>query len=402
MADALALPILRRALPEVLAGESSLDRPLRWVHVLDVDPAGLLRGGELVLSTGAGPGRDATRQRHFVRALAEERAAGLVIELGMSYRQALPPALVSEAEAQRLPLIALHRPVRFVDVTEAIHGALVDRQLALLRRGQETGERLTGLVLDRRGLPDLLREIARTVGNPVVLENLANQLVAFAVHQSTEEEVLEAREEHRMAADRGATSGRGWHSAELRVRGEGDELVGQVLEHDRVADGARDLAQQIGKAPSVQDQAGQALAGLLPAAQQAQLPVEQGAVDGLRHVDEAHRSMQGDERQRLGLGLIDERRGQGLAVGHAQLDDQACRPFLGQGPHEVALARRIAPGTHAGGQHQLPAAQQVGGVDVEHVHPAQHTIEAGLPGQDLGQRPSQNGQGEGVSDGQRG
>ena len=217
--DALALPILRRALPEVVAGAQGLNRPLRWVHVLDVDPADLLRGGELVLSTGVGPGHDAAGQRQFVRALAEERAAGLVIELGMSYRQALPSALVAEAEAQSLPLIALHRPVRFVDVTEAIHGALVDRQLALLRSGQETGERLTGLVLDRRGLPELLREIARTVGNPVLLENLANQLVAFAVHETTEDEVLEAREEHRLAEDRGETSGRGWLAAELRLRG---------------------------------------------------------------------------------------------------------------------------------------------------------------------------------------
>jgi purine catabolism regulator len=241
IADALALPILRRALPEVVAGEDNLHRPLRWVHVLDVDPADLLRGGELVLSTGAGPGPDSTGQRRFVRALAEERAAGLIIELGMSYRQELPAALVAEAADRALPLIALHRPVRFVDVTEAIHGALVDRQLALLRRGQETGERLTGLVLERRGLGELLHEIARTVGNPVMLENLATQLVAFAVHESSEEELLEAREEHRLARDRGETSGRGWLAADVRLRGRPwGQLVALELdralgEEDRIA-----------------------------------------------------------------------------------------------------------------------------------------------------------------------
>jgi len=241
VADALALPILRRALPEVVAGAASLDRTLRWVHVLDVDPVDLLRGGELVLSTGAGPGPEPSGQRRFVRGLAEERAAGLIIELGMSYRQALPAALVSEAEQQRLPLIALHRPVRFVDVTEAIHGALVDRQLSLLRRGQETGERLTGLVLERRGLAQLLSEIARTVANPVVLENLAGQLVALAVHESTEQDLLEAREEHRLAQDRGDAISRGWLSAELRVRGRpwghlvAFELDGPLEEEDRIA-----------------------------------------------------------------------------------------------------------------------------------------------------------------------
>jgi purine catabolism regulator len=244
VADALALPILRRALPEVMAGEVNLDRALRWVHVLDVDPADLLRGGELVLSTGVGPGPDATGQRRFVRALCEERAAGLIIELGMSYRQELPAALVAEAAAQALPLIALHRPVRFVDVTEAIHGALVDRRLELLRRGQETGERLTGMVLERRGLDELLREVARTVGNPVMLENLATQLVAFAVHESSSDDLLGAREEHRLAHDRGETSGRGWLASDVRLRGRpwGQLLV---LEHDRaLSEGDRVAVEQ--------------------------------------------------------------------------------------------------------------------------------------------------------------
>jgi purine catabolism regulator len=237
----LALPVLRRALPEVLAGASNLDRVVRWVHVLEVDPVGLLRGGELVLSTGAGPGQQADTQRRFVRGLNGESAAGLVIELGMSYRRALPAALVVEAEVQSLPLIALHRPVRFVDVTEAIHGALVDRQLSLLRGGQEIGDRLTGLVLERRGLSALLAEVARIVGNPVVLENLASQLVAFAVHESSEDALLEAREEHRLAADRGDEAQRGWLAAEVRLRGRSWgqlvvlELDSSVEEEDRVA-----------------------------------------------------------------------------------------------------------------------------------------------------------------------
>lgn len=219
IADALALSTLRRALPEVVAGETNLSRVVRWVHVLDVEPAGLLRGGELVLSTGVGPGADAGAQRRFIRGLHEEAAAGLVIELGMSYRRELPAALTAEAAARGLPLIVLHRPVRFVDVTEAIHGALVDRRLALVLGGQEIAERLTGLVLERRGLPALLAEIARTVGNPVVLENLAAQLVAFAVHESPEQALLQAREEHRLARDRGESSGRGWLAADLRVHG---------------------------------------------------------------------------------------------------------------------------------------------------------------------------------------
>lgn len=226
MAGALALPVLRRALPEVVAGQESLDRIVRWVHVVDVPaPDELLRGGELVLSTGSGPGLQESAQRRFIRSLSEQRAAGLLIEIGYSYKRALPAALIDEAAARGLPLIATHRPTRFVDITEAIHGALLERQLALLRRSQEATDRLTAIVLERKGLGELLSEIARTLHNPVALENVAGQLIGFAPYESTEQELLEAHLEYRRAREPGQLHGPGWLSVEVLSRG---QLWGQV------------------------------------------------------------------------------------------------------------------------------------------------------------------------------
>jgi purine catabolism regulator len=220
VAAALSLPILRRALPEVVAGQDGLDRTVRWVHVVDVPkPDELLRGGELVLSTGAGAGEDARTQRGFIKSLADQEAAGLLIELGYTYARALPPALISAAGDRGLPLIATHRPCRFVDITEAIHGALVDRRLALLRRANEAGERLTQLVLERREIGELLRELARALQNPVMLENIAGQLVGYASYESGERELLEAHAEYRRARARDALEGRGWLAVEVHSGG---------------------------------------------------------------------------------------------------------------------------------------------------------------------------------------
>jgi PucR family transcriptional regulator, purine catabolism regulatory protein len=213
----------------VVAGEESLDRPVRWVHVIDVaDPDDLLRGGELVLSTGAGPGADPRRQRSFVRSLAAQEAAGLVIEIGYSYKEGLPAALVTEARARGLPLIATRRPTRFVDITEAIHGALLDRRLALLRRAGEAGDRLTGLVLDRRDLSELLSELARTLRNPVTLENVAGQLVGYATHDSGEQALLEAHMEYRRSRVPGELEGHGWLAVEVIS---GGQVWGQITAH---------------------------------------------------------------------------------------------------------------------------------------------------------------------------
>ncbi len=211
--------MLRRALPEVLAGDENLDRTVRWVHVVDVpEPEELLRGGELVLSTGLGPGVEESSQRRFIRSLSEQGAAGLMIEIGYTYKRALPPALISEAATRGLPLIASHRPTRFVDITEAIHGALVDQRLALLRRSQDAGDRFTAIVLARRGLSDLLDELARTLQNPVALENIAGQLIGFAPYESTEQELLEAHLEYRRAREPGQLEGPGWLAAEVTSR----------------------------------------------------------------------------------------------------------------------------------------------------------------------------------------
>ncbi|MBV8431825.1 MAG: PucR family transcriptional regulator ligand-binding domain-containing protein, partial [Solirubrobacterales bacterium] len=219
------MPVLRRALPEVVAGQEGLERPVRWVHVVDVKPDELLRGGELVLSTGAGAGAEARSQRGFVRSLAEQDAAGLLIELGYSFQGSLPDALIAEADTRQLPLIATHRRTRFVDITEAIHGALVDRRMALLRRASEAGDRLTQLVLERRELDELLAELARTLQNPVVLENIAGQLVGYGRYESSEQELLEAHLEYRRAQTPGRLDGHGWLAVEVNSDG---HLWGQV------------------------------------------------------------------------------------------------------------------------------------------------------------------------------
>src|SRR3954454_21135591 len=114
VAAALALPALRRGLPEVVAGAEHLDRPVRWVHAGEVpNIASLLRGGEILLTTGMGIGDRAADQRRFVAELAARNVASLMIELGARFEGRLPTALVRAAEDHGLPLVALHAMVPF-------------------------------------------------------------------------------------------------------------------------------------------------------------------------------------------------------------------------------------------------------------------------------------------------
>ncbi|QNS07049.1 PucR family transcriptional regulator [Streptomyces xanthii] len=177
---ALELPGLRGGLPEVIAGAERLQRPVRWVHAGEVpNIASLLKGGELLLTTGFGIGTRPAEQRAFVRKLAERGIAALVIELGQRFVR-LPAALVETARAAGLPLVQLHREVPFVTVTEEIHTEIVNGHYALLQRAEEVHRRCTEALLGGGGVPQVLRILAGFSRNPVFLETVDGQLLYAA------------------------------------------------------------------------------------------------------------------------------------------------------------------------------------------------------------------------------
>ncbi|MFE0628572.1 PucR family transcriptional regulator [Streptomyces sp. NPDC058864] len=180
VAEVLELDVLRRGSPQVVAGSEGLQRPVRWVHISELaDIAGMLRGGELVLTTGVMLPDDKESLAHYIDGLADVGAAGLVVELGRRYADVLPRPLVRAAERRGLPLVALRTEVRFVAVTEAVHAHVVDAQLTELRASEAVHQTFNELSVEGAEPDEVVREVARMAGAPVVLENLSHQVLAF-------------------------------------------------------------------------------------------------------------------------------------------------------------------------------------------------------------------------------
>jgi len=126
----LDLDVVRRGGPHVVAGAGRLDVPVRWVHALELtDVRRLLRGGELVLSTGIALPESPSGLADYVASLAQVGVAGLAVELGRRYTGALPPALVAAAAARMVPLVELRHEVAFIEITEAVHARIIDELL---------------------------------------------------------------------------------------------------------------------------------------------------------------------------------------------------------------------------------------------------------------------------------
>ncbi|WP_236245404.1 PucR family transcriptional regulator [Streptomyces sp. CC210A] len=177
---ALELPALRGGLPEVVTGAEQLHRTVRWVHAGEApNIASLLKGGELLLTTGLAIGARPAEQRTFVRRLAERGIAALVVELGPRFTR-LPVPLVEAARAAGLALVQLHREVPFVAVTEEVHTEIVNGHYALLRQAEEVHRQCTGALLSGGGIPRVLRILSGFAANPVFLETADGQLLYAA------------------------------------------------------------------------------------------------------------------------------------------------------------------------------------------------------------------------------
>ena len=181
VAEVLALDPVRSGAPRVLAGADRLDAPVRWVHVIELAQAAhLLRGGELVLSTGIALPDDTAGLQRYVAELAAVGVSALAVELGSRYSRTLPSALVSAAAEHRLPLIVLERETQFIEITEAVHARIIDAQLSELRSAERLHQVFTDLAVSGASADEVVAQTASLAGCPVILESLAHHVLACA------------------------------------------------------------------------------------------------------------------------------------------------------------------------------------------------------------------------------
>ena len=179
--EILALPVLQAGRPEIVCGADgpdALGQPVRWVHVSDLpDLSNLLEGGEMVLTTGQALADRSHRDEYLPRLVAAG-AVALVVELGLHVDE-VPPSVREIGARLELPVVVLHRPVRFVEVTEEVHRRIVAEQYAEVDYARRVHEAFTNLSMRRASVDEIIAAAADMLDTPVVLEDLNRQVLAF-------------------------------------------------------------------------------------------------------------------------------------------------------------------------------------------------------------------------------
>ncbi|MEU6845761.1 PucR family transcriptional regulator ligand-binding domain-containing protein [Streptomyces sp. NPDC046716] len=240
----LALERIAAGEPEVVAAANHLDRPVRWVHVAEAADVGvMLTGGEMILTTGVLLTGDAHTQTEYIKSLHRAEASALVLGLGRAF-PAPPEDMRRAAERYGLPMVVLHRPFPFAELTEEVQSRLVRRKFAAVSLSEGIRTALTGLITAGAPLQALLDEVAAHSACPVLVTNLAHRVLATAGERPAVDDVL--RDWERIARRPGEVDGEGWLRADLGGRGErwgsvvlcgyrGDGATGRLLA-DRAAE----------------------------------------------------------------------------------------------------------------------------------------------------------------------
>jgi purine catabolism regulator len=164
---------------EVAAGRAGADAPVRWVHISELpDPTPWLSGGELLLTTGFQLDTP-ERRRQFLRRLSSSHLAGLGFGTGFDHPE-IPPDLLEQANELAFPVFEVPYELPFIALTERAFTTLVNEQYDVLQRGIAIHKRLERLVLEEKGLDEVVRALAAATGGAVCVLSSRGEAIASA------------------------------------------------------------------------------------------------------------------------------------------------------------------------------------------------------------------------------
>ncbi|SEI98500.1 purine catabolism regulatory protein [Bhargavaea ginsengi] len=144
---------------KLAAGASGLSRKIRWSHILEVrEFEELINGGELILTTGISMTLDLDTQLDYIRRLDELGASALCIELGDPSRK-VAPEVIDLADRRGFPIIVFDEVIRFVDITQDLHTALINRHHKMISELDRLSGRFIELSLTSNGILKILQEL---------------------------------------------------------------------------------------------------------------------------------------------------------------------------------------------------------------------------------------------------
>jgi purine catabolism regulator len=155
--------------------ETTMHQDINWVAVTELeDPQRFINGGELVLTTGLRL-KSAPDQRRFVRQVQRAGAVGIGFGVGLSH-DAVPPAMVAEANRWGLPMVEVPYETPFIAIGKLVADAQSADHYSKLERLIAGHQVLARALLTGGGLAELLKHLGSMLRTDIALTQFTAQL----------------------------------------------------------------------------------------------------------------------------------------------------------------------------------------------------------------------------------
>lgn len=155
--------------------ETTWHQDINWVAVTELeDPQRFLNGGELILTTGLRL-KSAPEQRRFVRQVQRAGAVGIGFGVGLSH-EAVPQALLAEANRWGLPVVQVPYETPFIAITKLVADAQSADHYSKLERLIAGHQVLARALLTGGGLAELLKQLGSMLRTDIALTQFTAQL----------------------------------------------------------------------------------------------------------------------------------------------------------------------------------------------------------------------------------
>lgn len=166
VADVLTKKLFSSA--KLIAGANGQQNIIKWVHIVEnMDTAKLLKGNELILTTGIHLKNNDDTFKQFIHQLIASKAAGLCIELGSSI-QDIPEFAQQLATDYQFPLIIFQEEVAFVEITQDIHSNLINQQYGMVKNLEEYAQQINKYTLTASSYEQILMHLYKHLGLQVI------------------------------------------------------------------------------------------------------------------------------------------------------------------------------------------------------------------------------------------
>ncbi|WP_404332141.1 PucR family transcriptional regulator [Mesobacillus maritimus] len=175
---------------QIIGGEHVYKRIVKWVHVVEIPQFNhLLKGAELILTTGIVWKDDESHFLSFIKQLIQANAAGLCIEMG-THITSIPQKGIEFAKENDFPLILFQKEVPFVEITQDIHSVIINKQYAVLASIEKYSQELNTKLLEVNHYEQILKFIQRFLNVQVLTLFHHNEVKAYPSMKKEEIENL--------------------------------------------------------------------------------------------------------------------------------------------------------------------------------------------------------------------